>query len=342
MQQVEDNVDDACRSWVAQLGAAGFLRHCVAARYGGASERLDLRTLCLMRETLAYHDGLADFAFAMQGLGSAPLAPGRGARRQRERWLPRSRAARRSPRSRSPSRAPAPTRRARDDGAGATATAACSTARRRGSATAGSPTSTACSRARARRRRQGHLGVRRAARRAGLSIAERSTRWRRIRSRASRSTAARAGRRALGARGEGFKLAMRTLDVFRASVAAAALGFARRALDEPLAHAKRARCSAAAGDLQLTQAALGDLATASTARRSCYRARRGCATRRPDAHDARGGDGEARRDRDRAQAPTARVQLHGGEGVRVGSVVERLYREVRALRIYEGATEVQR
>jgi len=149
----------------------------------------------------------------------------------------------------------------------------------------------------------------------------------------------------VGARGGGFKLAMRTIDVFRASVAAAALGFARRALDEAVAHAKkRAMFGGHLADLQLTQAAFGDLATGIegaallTARAAWKRDIGGPATRTTrEAAMAKLAATEI------AQAAADRaVQLHGGEGVRVGSVVERLYREVRALRIYEGATEVQR
>ena len=138
---------------------------------------------------------------------------------------------------------------------------------------------------------------------------------------------------------------MRTLDIFRASVAAAALGFARRALDEAAAHARSRRMfGGVLGDLQLTQAALGDMATGIegaallTARAAWMRD-----TGAPDVRTTR----EAAMAKLAAtevaqQAADRAVQLHGGEGVRVGSVVERLYREVRALRIYEGATEVQR
>ena len=149
----------------------------------------------------------------------------------------------------------------------------------------------------------------------------------------------------LGGAGEGFKLAMRTLDIFRASVAAAALGFARRALDEGAAHARRrAMFGGVLGDLQLTQAALGDIATgiegaALLAARAAWKRDTGgpgTRTTREAAMAKLAATEIAQQAADRA------VQLHGGEGVRVGSVVERLYREVRALRIYEGATEVQR
>ena len=149
----------------------------------------------------------------------------------------------------------------------------------------------------------------------------------------------------IGAPGEGFKLAMRTLDVFRASVAAAALGFARRALDESVAHARqRTMFGGTLADLQLTQAELGDVATevegaALLTARAAWKRDTGSPavrTTREAAMAKLAATEAAQRAADRA------VQLHGAEGVRVGSVVERLYREVRALRIYEGATEVQR
>jgi acyl-CoA dehydrogenase len=147
----------------------------------------------------------------------------------------------------------------------------------------------------------------------------------------------------LGTPGEGFKLAMRTLDIFRASVAAAALGFARRALDEALAHdAGRRMFGQRLADFQLTQATLGDMAAdIDAAALLTYRAAwaRDMASRRTTREAAMAkmvATENAQKVIDRA------VQMHGGQGVRVGSAVESLYREIRALRIYEGATEVQR
>ena len=147
----------------------------------------------------------------------------------------------------------------------------------------------------------------------------------------------------IGAEGDGFKLAMRTLDVFRASVAAAALGFARRALDESLRHVvQRTMFGTTLGELQLTQATLGDMATEiDAAALLTYRA----AWRR-DIHGA-----SATREAAMAKMAAtetaqrvidAAVQLFGARGVTRGEMVERLYREIRALRIYEGATEVQK
>ena len=149
--------------------------------------------------------------------------------------------------------------------------------------------------------------------------------------------------RRLGAPGEGFKIAMRTLDIFRASVAAAALGFARRAFDEALAHAKsRKMFGATLADLQLTQAALGDMATdIDAAALLTYRAAwRRDVQKLPTTVEAAmakmTATETAQRVIDRA------LQMFGGRGVRRGEIVESLYREIRALRIYEGATEVQK
>jgi acyl-CoA dehydrogenase len=147
----------------------------------------------------------------------------------------------------------------------------------------------------------------------------------------------------VGAEGEGFKLAMRTLDIFRASVAAAALGFARRALDAAVARvAGRRMFGTTLADLQLTQATLGEMAAAIdgaallTYRAAWQRDVRGARTTKEAAMAKMTATESAQRVIDAA------VQLHGGLGVTRGQVVERLYRDIRALRIYEGATEVQK
>jgi acyl-CoA dehydrogenase len=149
--------------------------------------------------------------------------------------------------------------------------------------------------------------------------------------------------RLLGAPGEGFKIAMRTLDVFRASVAAAAVGFARRALDESLRHARqRQMFGATLADLQLTQARLGDMATMiDAAALLTYRAAwRRDVPQAPTTQEAAMAKMAATESAQRVI--DAAVQMFGGRGVRTGEIVERLYREIRALRIYEGATEVQK
>jgi alkylation response protein AidB-like acyl-CoA dehydrogenase len=146
----------------------------------------------------------------------------------------------------------------------------------------------------------------------------------------------------MGAEGEGFKLAMRTLDIFRTSVAAAALGFAQRALDEALAHSlARPMFGKTLADLQLTQAALADMATEiDAARLLTYRAAwlrdQGAPVTKEVAMAKMAATESAQRTIDRA------VQMFGGRGVEHGQIAERLYRDIRALRIYEGATEVQK
>jgi acyl-CoA dehydrogenase len=338
------DTDRACRTLVRALGEAGFLRHCVPAAYGGASAALDSRALVVCRETLARHDGLADFALAMQGLGSGPITL-EGSDELKRSILPRvargeciSAFALSEPEAGSD--VAAMQCAARDEGDvwvldgektwisnGGIADVYCVFART-GEAPgtrdisafvvpAGTP---------------------------GLEIAERIeviaphplARLRFADCRVPRANL-------LGRPGEGFKLAMRTLDIFRASVAAAALGFARRALDEALGFTRgRSMFGATLADLQLTQAALGDMAAdidaaaLLTYRAAWMRDVQGARTTREAAMAKMTATENAQRVIDRA------LQMHGGRGVQVGSVVESLYREIRALRIYEGATEVQR
>jgi acyl-CoA dehydrogenase len=340
------DVDATCRAWVRSLGDAGFLRHCVPAAYGGAAVALESRALCVAREVLAYHDGLADFAFAMQGLGTGAITLA-GTEAQRSRWLP------------AVARGQAIAAFALSEpGAGSDAAALSTTARRDGPhwvldgektwISNGGIADVYCVFARTGEA-PGAKGISAfvvPADSPGLAVAERFD----VMAPHPLARLAFDGCRLpadalLGGAGEGFKLAMRTLDIFRASVAAAALGFARRALDEGAAHARRrSMFGGVLGDLQLTQAALGDVATGIegaallTARAAWMRDTGGPGTRttREAAMAKLAATEIAQQAADRA------VQLHGGEGVRVGSVVERLYREVRALRIYEGATEVQR
>jgi acyl-CoA dehydrogenase len=351
------DADRACRALVRALGDAGFLRHCVPAAHGGASAALDSRALVVCRETLARHDGLADFAFAMQGLGSGPVTLTGSAALQAE-VLPRVARgewicafALSEPDAGSDVAAIACT--ARDDGDayvldgektwisnGGIADVYCVFARTGdGGAATGRGT-------RGLSAFLVHAGT------PGFEIAERIEVIAPHPLARLRFTACRVPRsQMLGAPGEGFKLAMRTLDIFRASVAAAALGFARRALDEALSHAQGRRMFGQhLADFQLSQATLGDMAAdIDAAALLTYRA----AWLR-DSGGSSGGEGDGRRTtREAAMAKLVAtenaqrvidraLQMHGGHGVRVGSVVESLYREIRALRIYEGASEVQR
>jgi acyl-CoA dehydrogenase len=338
------DTDAACRRLVRTLGEAGFLRHCVPAAHGGLSAALDSRALVVCRETLARHDGLADFAFAMQGLGSGPLTLA-GSEALKAQVLPKvargeciSAFALSEPEAGSDVAAIACM--AREDGDayvldgektwisnGGIADIYCVFAR-----TGEAPGTRGISAFLV------HAGT------PGLEIAERIQviaphPLARLRFSGCRVPKA----QLLGAPGEGFKLAMRTLDIFRASVAAAALGFARRALDEALAHARGRRMfGQQLADFQLTQAALGDMAAAIdgaallTYRAAWQRDVQGRRTTREAAMAKMVATENAQ------QVIDCALQMHGGLGVRVGSVVESLYREIRALRIYEGATEVQR
>lgn len=340
-----DDVDAACRARVHSLAAAGILRHCVPDQ---GNETIESRALCLIRETLAYHDGLADFAFAMQGLGSGAITLA-GSDEQR-RLLPCV----------AQGKAIMAFALSEADAGSDVAAMTCS-ARRDGNAWIIDGTKTWISNGGiadfytvfARTADLPHDATRSArgisafivpADAAGLSIAERIdviaphplARLAFDRCRVPDSAR-------IGAEGEGFALAMATLDIFRASVAAAALGFGQRALDEALSHARSRRLfGTRLADMQMTQAKLADMATAlDSARLLTYRA----AWMR-DVHNANTTKEAAMAKMAATEAAQqvidSAVQLFGARGVERGSVVERLYREIRALRIYEGATEVQK
>ena len=341
----ETEVDDACRAWVRRLGDAGFLRYCVPAPWGGVLPTLDSRALCVLREALAAHDGLADFAFAMQGLGSGAITLG-GSDTMRAEWLPRV----------ASGRAIAAFALSEPD-AGSDVAAMSMRASRTDAGwrldgaktwiSNGGIADFYCVFARTDTGSLGSKGISAFFVRAdtpGLRIAERITVM------SPHPLALLAFDNCivphdamLGAEGEGFALAMRTLDIFRVSVAAAATGFARRAMHEALCHAEsRAMFGATLGAQPLAQAILGDMATdLDAAALLTYRAAWHRDTQRTRSTGVAAmaklaGTELAQQVIDRA------LQLHGGRGVRVGEVVERLYRDVRALRIYEGATEVQR
>jgi alkylation response protein AidB-like acyl-CoA dehydrogenase len=338
------DVDAACRDFVRRLGAAGWLRYCVPAADGGALPALDSRALCIARETLAYADGLADFAFAMQGLGSGPITLA-GDAAQRARWLPKvaageAIAAFALSEPQAGSDVGAMTTCARHEGDAWVLDGAKTWISNGGIADfycvfAREPATTGT---------RGISALIVPADAPGLRIAERIAVIAPHPLARVEFDGCRVGADALiGTPGEGFKVAMRTLDVFRASVAAAAIGFARRALDEAVRHAReRPMFGARQADFQLTQATLGEMATAiDAAALLTYRA----AWRR-DAQQLRA-TREAAMAKMTATESAQRVidsavQLFGGRGVARGETVERLYREIRALRIYEGATEVQK
>ena len=342
-------LDAHCRDWVRVLGEAGWLRYAVGGiAFGGVTDALDTRTLCLLRETLAAHDGLADFAFAMQGLGSGAITLD-GTQAQKDRYL--NRVAR--------GEAIAAFALSEPD-AGSDVAAMTTSARRDGDHWILDGEKTWISNGGiadfyvvfARQVEPGVAAETRGTRSIAAFIVDADTPGLRIAERLDTMAPHPLARLAfegcripasqcLAEGGVGFKLAMRTLDVFRTSVAAAALGFARRALAEGLQRATtRPMFGQKLSELQLTQAKLADMAlTVDSAALLTYRA----AWRRDQGHTV---TREAAMAKLAATEGAQRVidaalQLWGGAGVQSGQVVERLYRDIRALRIYEGASEVQ-
>ncbi len=342
------DTDTVCRDLVRALGKAGWLRWCVPAgpdgSWGGELPAVDSRAVCILRETLGYYDGLADFAFAMQGLGSGAISLG-GSDALRARYLPRV----------AEGSAIAAFALTEPDAGSDVAAMQCS-ARLDGDhyvldgvktwISNGGIADFYCVFARTGEA-PGARGISAFvvdADTPGLDTSERLDVIAPHPLATLRFTNCRipAGNR-LGESGQGFKLAMQTLDIFRASVAAAALGFARRAMDEGTQRARtRPMFGGTLGDLQLTQAALGDMATAIDAsalltyRAAWMRDVQGERTTRAAAMAKMTATESAQSVIDRA------LQMFGGAGVQSGMMVERLYREIRALRIYEGATEVQK
>jgi acyl-CoA dehydrogenase len=332
--------DDACRALVSALGQGGWL----GITGADAGETLDVRSLCLSREVLARHEGLADFAFAMQGLGTGAISLF-GSPAQKSEWLPRTRSgaaiaafALTEPQSGSDVAASTMTAVADDDGYildgektwisnGGIADLYCVFAR-----TGEAPGA------------RGLSAFIVPADTPGLTIRER------FQTIAPHPLATlgfegcRVPKAALlGQPGQGFRIAMSVLDVFRSTVAAAALGFARRALEVTLDRARDRRLfGAPLADLQLVQAQIAEMAldvdaAALLTYRAAWAKDMGAARVTREAAMAK------LFATDRAQSVIDKaVQIHGGDGVRAGGVPERLYREIRALRIYEGASEVQK
>ena len=337
------DVDAECRQLVKALGEAGWLRHAVAGTaYGGAGEHIDTRAICLIRETLARHSGLADFAFAMQGLGSGAISLA-GSEEQKKRYL--SLVARGDAISAFALSEP--------DAGSDVAAMACE-ARLEGDHYVINGEKTWISnggiadfyvvfvRTGEAAGSRGLSALIVEAGTPGFEIAERINviaphPLARLKFSNCRVPAA----QLVGAAGEGFKVAMRTLDVFRTSVAAASLGFARRAMDEALQRAtSRKMFGGVLADFQLTQAKLAQMATQiDSAALLTYRA----AWLRDQGENVTREAAMAKMTatENAQQVIDAAVQIWGGLGVVSEQPVERLYREIRALRIYEGATEVQ-
>jgi acyl-CoA dehydrogenase len=336
------NVDEHCIKLTRQMGEAGWLRYCVPAEYGGALTELDSRSICLLRQTLGYYDGLADFAFVMQGLGSGPISLF-GSEALKQKYLPHV-------------------------ASGKMLAAFALSEPEAGSDVAAMTT-------RATRTTQGYRlnGVKTWISNADIAdfytvfaqvendeaegvtafVVDADTPGLQVTERFDVCAPHPIGTltftdcdipvtQRIGQAGKGFKVAMQNLDVFRASVGAAALGFAEAALDMGIARATtRPMFGATLADLQMTQAAIGDMSTEiDAATLLIYRAawERDVLKQRTTKSAAMAkmfATESAQRVIDRC------VQLHGGLGVKVGHPMEMLYREIRALRIYEGATEVQ-
>ena len=329
------NVDDACRALVRKLGTAGWLEH-------ATGEKIDTRAVCVIRETLARHSGLADFAFAMQGLGSGAITL-QGTREQKEKYLPRV----------VRGEAIAAFALSEPDAGSDVAAMQCA-ARIEGGHAILDGEKTWIS--------NGGIadfyvvfcrtGEAPGARGISAFVVDAGTPGFRIAERIDVIAPHPLARleftncriplsQRIGEPGEGFKVAMRTLDVFRTSVAAAALGFARRALDEALQRATTRRMfNGTLADFQLTQAKLAQMATAiDSAALLVYRA----AWQRDQGRNVTKEAAMAKLTATEGaqQVIDAAVQMFGGLGVKSGEVVEQLYRDIRPLRIYEGASEVQ-
>ncbi len=337
------NVDQACRDLVVALGKGGWLNH-TSIDPESDDGRLDVRSICLIRETLARHDGLADFAFAMQGLGTGAISLF-GSDEQRQ-WLEKTRQG-----------IALSAFALTEPGSGSDVANMTTNARQSGSdyilngektwISNGGIADFYCVFARTGSADDGARGISAfllPADAPGLEVVERleaiaphplaHLRFNDIRLPQSAM---------IGQPGEGFKIAMSVLDIFRSSVGAAALGFARRALDETINRAKsRQLFGAPLAELQMVQGHIADMAldvdaaallvyrAAWTKDMGAPRVTREAAMAKLFATD------HAQDVIDKA------VQIHGGDGVRKGHIIESLYREIRALRIYEGASDVQR
>ncbi len=338
-----DAIDRECVSLVKALGQGGWLKPAIAGKqHGGAAEVIDTRTICLLREELAWHHGLADFAFAMQGLGSGAISL-KGTPEQQAAYLPRV----------AKGEALAAFALSEPDAGSDVAAMQCSALatadgyRLNGLKTWISNGGIAdfyvvFARTGEAPGARGISAFIVDADSPGLEIAER------IDVVAPHPLATLhfnnvlvPDAKRIGAAGEGFKVAMATLDVFRTSVAAASLGFARRALDESIAWAKQRKMfGGTLADFQITQSKLAQMATLLDAAtlltyRAAWLRDQGQRITQEAAMAKMTATENAQQIIDMA------VQMHGGMGVKKGCIVESLYREIRALRIYEGATEVQ-
>lgn len=338
------DIDDECRALVRALGDAGWLRYCVPAAYGGVHESIDIRSLALIRETLARHSGLADFAFAMQGLGSGTISLF-GTEAQKTAYLPEVAAGRKIAGF-------ALTEPASGSDVASMETTATRTAD--GFVVNGAKTYISNGGIADYYVLFARTGEAPGARGVSAFIVDADTPGLDVTDRIAViaphplatltfTDMALADTALLGEAGRGFAQAMATLDIFRTTVGAAALGFARRALDEATARARvRKLGSATLADNAITQSKLAEMVLdVDTSALLIYRA--GWLRDVRGERNTREAALAKLHATDSAQAVIDKaVQIFGGLGVTVGTPVEALYREVRALRIYEGASEVQK
>ncbi len=337
-----EDIDATCPALVRALGDAGWLRYCAPAEYGGVHETLDVRSLSVIRETLARHSGLADFAFAMQGLGSGAISIF-GTPAQKRKYLPEV-----------VSGAKIAAFALSEENAGSDVAAMTTRLEATPTAYVANGEKTWISNggiadfytlfARTGEGSRGVSAIIVDADADGLSIAERiEVIAPHPLARLRFTSCAIPKDRLVGAEGDGLKIALGTLDIFRTTVGAAALGLARRALDEATGRAMTRRMfGATLADQPIAQERLAEMAldidaAALLVYRSAWtkdvmkaRVTREAAMAKLFATD------QAQLVIDKA------VQLFGGLGVVKGVKVEELYREIRALRIYEGASEVQK
>lgn len=346
-----DETDDraACRDWVARLGQDGWLRYCVPGAHGGALPSLDSRSLVILRETLAFHSPLADFAFAMQGLGSGAITLA-GTPAQKARYL--SAVA-------SGQKIAAFALSEPDAGSDVAAMATRATQAAGGWALDGSKTwisngdladfYVVFAKTDPEAGARGISAFIVDARQPGLDSSEHLHVMAPHPLATLRFSGCAVGPDAMvGPLHGGFKLAMQTLDIFRASVAAAALGMARRAFAESVAHAKQRKMfGQTLADFQLTQARLGEMsALIDAAAVLTYRAawQRDCSATQgagTPAYTTAAATAKLTATENAQRVIDMALQMFGGRGVQVGQKVESLYRDIRSLRIYEGASEVQ-
>ena len=351
---VEDDVEGLARHFVSLLAGAGLTSYAVA------ESRLDIRSLCLIREALSYSSSLADLAFVMQGLGTYAIAQA-APDHVRDFWLARA----------ASGKAIAAFALTEPD-AGSDVAGIQTTARRDGESYVINGRKRFISNAgiadfytvfaRTGTREDGRATLSAfvvGAKMQGFSLVERTPLLAphpigEIAFNDCRVPA----EDMVGNEGDGFRLAMETLDTFRASVGAAACGMARRALDEAIGYAStRKQFGRLLGEHQLVQEKLADMITElDAARLLVYRAayvRDTAPTTHAAAPNTRAAMPAVRVTREASEAKLfateaagriidSAVQLHGGAGLVRGSVVERLYRDVRALRIYEGTSEIQK